>query len=119
MLIYPFVGITAGFITMFIGATGPFVAPFFLRDDLDKEGVIATKAICQSVGHLLKIPAFLSLGFDYMAHKELLVTLLFMVIVGTIIGKKILSRLNQQTFVRAFIIILSVLAVRLLISPWI
>ena len=39
MFIYPIIGLIAGFVTIFIGATGPLIAPFFLRDDLDKEGI--------------------------------------------------------------------------------
>jgi uncharacterized membrane protein YfcA len=118
MLVYPLLGVCTGFLAMFVGATGPFVAPFFLRDDLDKEGVIATKAVCQSAGHVMKIPAFIALGFDYGTHKWLLLGLLVMVILGTLVGKKLLSYLEQETFIRIFITVLLLLAGRLLVSPW-
>jgi uncharacterized protein len=118
ILVYPVLGLCTGFLALFVGATGPFIAPFFLRDDLDKEGVIATKAVCQSAGHVMKIPAFLALGFDFMAHTELLLALVLMVILGTLTGKKLLSYLKQETFTRLFIAILLLLAVRLLLSPW-
>lgn len=115
---FPFLGVAAGFISVFVGATGPFIAPFFLRDDLEKEEVIATKAICQSASHLLKVPAFLSLGFDYAPHLELLVILTATVVVGTVIGKKLLSRLSSETFVRLFEIVLAAIAVYLIASPF-
>ena len=118
ILIYPVLGLCTGFLALFVGATGPFIAPFFLRDDLDKEGVIATKAVCQSAGHVMKIPAFMALGFDFMAHTELLLALVFMVILGTVAAKKLLTYINQETFTRVFISVLLILSARLLLSPW-
>ncbi len=41
--IYAPLGLCTGFLTIFVGATGPFLAPFFLRDDFEKEEVIAVK----------------------------------------------------------------------------
>jgi uncharacterized membrane protein YfcA len=116
---YPILGVAAGFISVFVGATGPFIAPFFLRDDLEKEEVIATKAICQSATHLLKVPAFFSLGFDYTLHVELLAILTVTVIVGTVIGKKLLSKLSGDTFVRLFEIVLAAIALYLIASPFV
>ena len=110
-------GLTAGFISVFVGATGPFIAPFFLRDDLEKEEVIGTKAMCQSVTHVLKIPAFLSLGFGYGDHLELLAVLVAVVIAGTLIGKKLLSKLSSETFVRLFEIVLASIGVYLIAQP--
>ena len=73
---------------MFVGATGPFIAPFFLRDDFEKEEVIATKAACQMVGHGLKIPAVLIIGFEYSAHLPLLGLLVAGVILGRFTRRK-------------------------------
>ncbi len=114
---YAILGLAAGFISVFVGALGPFIAPFVLRDDLEKEEVIATKAVCQSVAHLLKIPAFLSLGFDYTVHTELLLALTLAVIVGTVVGKKLLSKLSSETFIRLFEIVLAAIAAYLIASP--
>jgi uncharacterized membrane protein YfcA len=114
---YAPLGAAAGFLALFVGATGPFIAPFFLRDDLDKEAVIATKAICQSVTHLLKIPAFMALGFAYEEHAGALALLLLMVVLGTLTGKKLLSYLRRETFVRIFVTVLTILALHL-IGGW-
>lgn len=114
---YAILGLVAGFISVFVGATGPFIAPFFLRDDLEKEQVIGTKAMCQSVTHVLKIPAFLSLGFDYGSHLELLAVLVVVVIGGTVIGKKLLSKLSSETFVKLFEIVLASIGLYLIAQP--
>ena len=98
------------------GATGPLLAPFFLRDDFEKENVIATKAACQFWLHLLKIPAFLTLGFNYLEHAPLLVCLIVAVIVGTYGGKRILESVPPRWFVIAFQVVLSTIAIYLIVS---
>lgn len=112
--VYPPVAVVAGFASLFVGATGPLIAPFFLRDDMDRHEVIATKAMCQAAGHLLKIPAFLGLGFDYRGHAVLLGALLVAVVLGTLLGKRLLSRLSNATFVTVFEIVLTLLALHLI-----
>jgi uncharacterized membrane protein YfcA len=113
---YAPLGFVVGFLSIFLGATGPLLAPFFLRDDLDKEEVIATQAACQTWVHLLKIPAFLSLGFDYLPHLGLLAGLLLAVVIGTYVGKHMLERLSQATFVIIFQLVLIVMAVHLIVT---
>jgi hypothetical protein len=47
-----------GAFLVFFGAVGPLIARFFLRSDISKEELVATKAACQWAGHLVKIPLF-------------------------------------------------------------
>ena len=112
--VYAPLGLVVGFLAIFVGATGPFLAPFFLRDDFEKENVIATKAVCQLWLHFAKIPAFLSLGFDYGAHASLLGWCVAAVVFGTWLGKTLLSRLSERVFVSLFQIVLAVVAVILI-----
>ena len=74
-----------------IGATGPLLAPFLVRKDLEKEKLVATKAACQTMTHLLKIPIFLSLSFPYKEHFVTIVLMLVAVVAGTKIGTTILK----------------------------
>ena len=114
--IYAPLGIVTGFLSLFVGATGPFLAPFFFRDDFAKEEVIATKAVCQSIGHFLKIPAFLVLGFPYAEHLFPLGIMVATVIVGTLIGKRVLHHLPRIWFVRLFETILFFIGIWLIIG---
>ncbi|HCP46390.1 MAG TPA: hypothetical protein DIU15_10125, partial [Deltaproteobacteria bacterium] len=116
--LYAPLGAVTGFLTLFVGATGPFIAPFFLRDDFAKEEVIGTKAMCQAFAHVLKIPAFLALGFQYLDHIHLLVVLVAMVILGTLTGKRMLGHLDQRTFERLFVVLLAVLSVHLIVGSF-
>ncbi|MGB8225167.1 MAG: sulfite exporter TauE/SafE family protein [Polyangiales bacterium] len=113
---YAALGLAAGLLAIFVGASGPFLAPFFLRDDFENEEVIATKAICQTWLHLLKIPAFLALSFDYTPYAPMLVGLVVAVIGGTYFGKHLLSRISKDRFVFWFQLVLAILAVYLIAS---
>jgi len=113
---YVVVGLVSGLLALFVGATGPFIAPFFLRDDLAKEEVIGTKAACQALGHVLKFPAFVSLGYAYEAHLGLLAALSVAVVLGTLFGKRVLGQMKNATFVKLFEAVLVALAVYLIAS---
>ena len=115
---YGILGLAAGLLAIFVGATGPFLAPFFLRDDFDNEEVIATKAVCQTWLHLLKIPAFLALSFDYTPYAALLVALAVAVIGGTYFGKHLLTKISKERFVFWFQLVLAALAVYLIVSTF-
>ncbi len=113
---YGALGFAAGMLGIFVGATGPFLAPFFLRDDFDNEQVIATKAVCQTWIHLLKVPAFLALDFDYVPYAPVLGALIVAVIGGTYFGKHLLSMISKERFVFWFQLVLALLAVYLIVS---
>jgi len=114
--IYAPLGLVVGFLAIFVGATGPFLAPFFLWDDFKKENVIATKAVCQMWLHLAKIPAFLTLGFDYATHWSLLAGLVAAVMVGTFVGKRLLGKMSERFFTLLFQGVLTVIAIVLIVN---
>ena len=105
-----------GLVTVFIGASGPLIAPFFIDRDLTKENIIATKAACQAVGHLGKMPIFIIFfGVDYMQQWPVLLPLVVAVYFGTRIGKKLLGSLSPDLFKKLFKIALTLIAIRLVI----
>jgi uncharacterized membrane protein YfcA len=112
-------GLGGGFLTIVVGAAGPYLAAFFLRDDLDRKRIVATKATIQAFGHLLKIPAFLSIGFDYAGELRLILPLLACVVAGTFAGTQLLHRMSEKVFGRLFQGVLALLALRLILSPWV
>lgn len=113
---YAPLGFVAGFLGMFIGATGPLLGVFFLREDLNKKEIIATQASAQIVNHFLKIPAFLFLGFDFIKNIDLILVMVIGAIVGTEIGVKILDRLSERYFVVLYKVVLLCAAVYLVIK---
>ena len=96
------IGLTVGFLGLLVGATGPFIAPFFLNERFSKEEIVANKAMVQTIGHLVKIPAFLSIGFFYQDYLALIGSLIIATIIGTKIGTKLLGKINKNLFNRLF-----------------
>ena len=95
-------GVVAGFLALLIGAVGPFLAPFLIRDDLSKEEVVATKAVMQTFVHFIKIPSFLYLGFAYGDYLWEIVALIVAAWLGTQFGVRFLKGLRQDIFEKLF-----------------
>ena len=113
------VGVVAGTLGVVVGATGPLIAPFFLRDGWRKEEIVATKAACQVFIHVQKILAFGFVGFSFAKELPHVVPLAAAVILGTWCGKKILAHLSEARFRMTYRVVLTGLALRLLATPWI
>lgn len=111
---FSLVGLLAAFCTMFVGATGPLVAAFWSPVRLAREGVVATHAACMTLQHALKALAFGFLGFQFAPWGGLLVAMIASGFVGTMLGRKMLRRLDDELFARIFNLVLTVLALRLL-----
>lgn len=113
---YAPLGFVVGALAALIGATGPLIAPFFLRDDLGPREIVATKAAIQITTHAAKIPAFLFAGFAYSEHATLLPPLLLAAVVGTLAGGRVLERLSAVAFRRVFATVLVAVALHLILS---
>lgn len=109
-------GLVGGVLAILVGATGPFLAAFFLRDDLKPREIVATKAAVQTVSHILKIPAFLSVGFDYGSRAPILAPLVGAAILGTLAGTWLLHRMETRLFRAIFRWVLALLAIRLVME---
>ena len=111
------VGFISGLCTIFVGATGPLIAPFFLNKHLTKENIIANKAACQIISHLGKIPIFIYFfHVDYIEQYNLLLPLILAVYIGTNIGKRLLNYGPETTFKLLFKICLTAIAIRLVLG---
>jgi uncharacterized membrane protein YfcA len=108
------VGIVGSFCTMFVGATGPFIASFITPERLPRHAVVATHAACMTLQHSLKVIAFGFLGFAFLPWAPLLVAMVGAGFLGTMLGRRLLDRLPHDVFARIFKVILTVLALRLL-----
>ena len=113
------VGFISGLVSIFIGAVGPLIAPFFLRKDLTKENVIANKAACQIITHIGKIPIFMYFfNVNYIEQYTILLPLIISVYIGTNVGKKLLGSISEKTFKMIFKVCLTVIALRLVLGEF-
>lgn len=113
---FPLVGLFAGAAALTIGAMGPLIAPLFARRAFVKERLVATKAVCQAIVHVTKIPAFLWLRtIDYGKLSTLTVLMIVMVIPGTLIGRRLLTHVSDALFVRLYRVALVVAGLKILV----
>ncbi|MEK9722857.1 MAG: sulfite exporter TauE/SafE family protein [Rhodospirillaceae bacterium] len=108
------VGAVGAFTTMFVGATGMLIAPFVIAASTDRHQIVATHAVLMTMQHLLKIVAFVALGFAFGPYLPLLGAWMVAAFAGAWVGRMALNRLPEQVFRTALKWILTALALRLL-----
>ncbi len=109
-------GFVAGAGGIVVGAIGPMIAPHFARRNFVKERLIATKAVCQAGMHLLKIPIFALLGtIEFAQFSKLLVAMAAAVVIGTLLGRRLLHGLSPQAFIRLYQVALVMAGLKVLI----
>lgn len=106
-------GGVVGFFSTTVGATGPLMAPFFLRLGLDRRGLIGTQAACQTLQHLAKIVVFGAAGFAFRDWLGPLLALAATAITGTWVGTRLLQRVSEDDFRALYTGVLTVIALRL------
>ena len=111
---FTFVGFMAEFLSLLIGATGPFVSPFFLKTNLDQKGVVVTKGACQIPIHLFKIIIFTIGGFALWNWIPTLILVFPITFFGNWLGKQFLNKVSEEKFRLILKITITILAFRLL-----
>lgn len=109
-------GAISTFLTMFVGATGPLVVAIIRAFKLPRFKLVATSAACLVLQHALKILAFGVLGFNFSPYLVLVILMIFSGFIGTLIGKRMLVKVDEQRFQSYLNIILTILALRLLVA---
>ncbi len=84
------------------GASGPLLDLFYLRSAADRRTVVGTKALTQTVGHVLKAAVFATAGAGAAGAaalpRWLLPAMLGGVLLGTGAGRHLLDRLPEASF---------------------
>jgi uncharacterized membrane protein YfcA len=114
-------GFLSSVLTMFFGATGPFVAGLMKTQSLDRLAHVATFSACMTLQHGLKVIAFGMLGFAFGPWLPVMVAMVAAGFLGTVVGKKVLMKTADGHFHRILDVILTLLCLRLLwagVSDW-
>lgn len=91
-------GAFSSFLSMFVGATGPFVAAYVKTQRLDRHSHVATHALLMTLQHGLKVAMFGALGFAFAPWLPLIVTLILAGAAGTWVGKHVLGKMSDHGF---------------------
>lgn len=113
---FALVGAGAGALGPLVGATGPFIAPFFLGLGLTRHELIGTKAACQATGHLAKMILFGAAGFAFLDYAGPTAAMALSVVAGTWLGTRLLDRLDDDRFTLLYKVTLTLVAIRLVWS---
>ncbi len=98
-------GLVAGAAALTVGAVGPLIGPLFARRGFVKHRLVATKALCQTLLHVTKIPAFL-FARTYSNLGALGVAVVLMAaasIPGTLLGRRLLRYVTPEGFRRLYV----------------
>jgi len=101
-------------LTMFFGATGPFVAAYLKTRRYDRMTQVAMQGACMTAQHLLKAVAFGVLGFGFGPYVLLVAGLIAFGFLGTLAGKRVLMKIDEARFRAILNAILVALSLRLI-----
>jgi uncharacterized membrane protein YfcA len=93
-------GLVCTAISLLAGVSGPLLDLFYVHSQMDRKGVVATKAITQSFGHILKIVYFSVLLTTARGQIEwwLAIGAIVLAITGTTLSRKVLDRMSDASF---------------------
>lgn len=107
-------GSVSTFLTMFFGATGPFVAAYVKSHGFERMAQVGTHAACMTSQHGLKVVAFGILGFAFGPYIPLVIGMIVVGFAGTVVGRKVLMKIDEKRFKLALNGILILLSLRLI-----
>lgn len=110
----PLAGLVSSFLTMFFGATGPFVATFVKSLQLSRQRHVATHAVMMTLQHGLKILVFGLLGFSFGPWLGFMVAMIASGFLGTLTGRMVLLRMSDRAFKIALDAVLILISLRLI-----
>ena len=107
-------GAVSSFLTMFFGATGPFVMAYLKSLELERHRLVATHATFMTAQHLLKTLVFGVLGFAFAPWLPFIAAMIAAGFLGTLTGRVVLTRIDEERFKAILNAILLLLAARLI-----
>ena len=126
----PFLAQACGFIStgfqLMAGVSGPLLDSFFVRTKLDKFGVVATKAVTQTFGHLLKIAYFGGFASIFMQTGVndsnlhiapwILICAVGLAFLGTTLSRRVLDGMDEAKFRRYTRIVITLIGAGYLLT---
>ncbi len=103
-------------LSLFIGVTGPIVAAIIKGMSFDRVRHIATFSACMLSQQLLKIVVFGLLGFSFYPYLPFIALMILFGFFGTYFGRHVLYKIDERSFKFIINLILTILAVRLIVT---
>ncbi len=109
------VGFVTGILNMVVGVIAPVLGILVVRKGLTKEQVVGTLGFFALIGNVLKVAGFTLVGFSFAEYGPALLAMIPAALVGTTVGRRLLSRVDERAFLPIFRFALGALAVKLIV----
>ncbi len=109
-------GVVQGFLTLFVGATGPLNMPVLLRHGLGAGQVVATHALMMTLVHLLKVITFGLLGFAFAPYLPLMIGMILAVTAGSYVGTRLRHKLPDALLKKLLKALITLFALRMILG---
>jgi uncharacterized membrane protein YfcA len=113
---YYLIGLLQTGLGLIVGATGPLSLTVLTKELRSKDEIIATSSMFMTISHLAKIPVFLAIGVSLMGHVNLLVFMVVGSVLGSFIGTKLRLKSNNDKLILVIKVLLSLMALRMLFT---
>ena len=106
-------------LSMVVGATGPLTMTLLLKDFKNKDKVVATSAALMSITHILKVFVFTYFGFVFFDYIEIIFAMIIGSIAGSWLGTKLRDKIDAKKFTIVLKVLLTALAIKVIASVFI
>ena len=103
---------------MLAGATGPVGAAVLMQRNSGRDWLVVNTAVYMSLNHLLRVLAFVAIGFSFAPWWPLIAALVLAVVAGSWVGTWLRHFVPQLDFQRWFRLLVSLLALRMISMPF-
>jgi uncharacterized membrane protein YfcA len=114
---FPLLGAGTGLLSALVAATGPVNMPFFLGYGLRRGAFVGTEAVCAAVVHITKTLVYGRFALVGPETGALGLAIGGVMFVGAYIGRRILDRMSDRSFVVALEVLVMALGVLFLVHP--
>ncbi len=114
---FPLVGAGFGFLSAIVGSVGPIMTPFFLSHGLRKGRYLATDALCTVGAYVTR--AIIFRRNELLTGSVIGIGLFIGIVMigGAWLGRRLIDRMNERTFLRVIEGLLVIFGLRLLLWP--
>ena len=102
---------------MLAGATGPLGAAVMMRHNTGRDWLVVNTALYMSLSHVMRVGAFIVLGFSFAPWWPLILSMALAVTAGSWLGTQLRMHIPQINFQRWFKWLVSLLALRMIAMP--
>jgi uncharacterized protein len=108
------IGFATGTLNMIVGVIAPVLGVLMIRKDLSKESIVGTLGFFGFLGNLFKIAGFTLIGFSFAEYGLTMLCMIPAAVIGTRVGRAVLSNLDDRLFLLGFRFVLVALAIKLI-----